>query len=155
MDIAAVQALFAQARPADAHRPAPGRGRGARRGARRAAGRPAGRRADRGAGSGADQAANLSRAYRVNLTMLAAIALLTGGFLVFSAQALSVVRRRTEFAFLRALGLPATAVRLAGGGGRAGRAGGGRGRRRRSATRWPGGRWPCSAATWAPGYFAG
>ena len=54
----------------------------------------------------ADQAANLSRAYRVNLTMLAAMALLTGGFLVFSAQALSVVRRRTEFAFLRALGLP-------------------------------------------------
>ena len=53
----------------------------------------------------ADQAANLSRAYRVNLTMLAAMALLTGGFLVFSAQALSVVRRRTEFAFLRALGL--------------------------------------------------
>ena len=55
--------------------------------------------------AGTDQAANLSRAYRVNLTMLAAIALLTGGFLVFSAQALSVVRRRTEFAFLRALGL--------------------------------------------------
>lgn len=51
------------------------------------------------------QAANLSRAYRVNLTMLAAMALLTGGFLVFSAQALSVVRRRTEFAFLRAIGL--------------------------------------------------
>jgi len=53
----------------------------------------------------ANQAANLSRAYRVNLTMLAAMALLTGGFLVFSAQALSVVRRRTEFAFLRAIGL--------------------------------------------------
>ncbi|MBK8320288.1 MAG: ABC transporter permease [Betaproteobacteria bacterium] len=53
----------------------------------------------------ADQAGNLSRAYRVNLTLLAAIALLTGGFLVFSAQALSVVRRRSEFAFLRALGL--------------------------------------------------
>lgn len=52
-----------------------------------------------------DQAANLSRAYRVNLTMLAAIALVTGGFLVFSAQALSVVRRRAEFAFLRAIGL--------------------------------------------------
>ncbi|WP_295390560.1 FtsX-like permease family protein [uncultured Thiodictyon sp.] len=52
-----------------------------------------------------NQAANLSRAYRVNLTMLAAIALVTGGFLVFSAQALSVVRRRTEFAFLRAIGL--------------------------------------------------
>jgi len=54
----------------------------------------------------AGQTANLSRAYRVNLTMLAAIALLTGGFLVFSAQALAVVRRRTEFAFLRAIGLP-------------------------------------------------
>ncbi|MFD2113812.1 FtsX-like permease family protein [Thiorhodococcus fuscus] len=52
-----------------------------------------------------DQAANLSRAYRVNLTMLAAIALVTGGFLVFSAQALSVVRRHTELAFLRAIGL--------------------------------------------------
>ncbi|MBX3684654.1 MAG: FtsX-like permease family protein [Rhodocyclaceae bacterium] len=51
------------------------------------------------------QAAGLSRAYRVNLTMLAVIALVTGGFLVFSTQALSVVRRRTEFAFLRAIGL--------------------------------------------------
>ena len=60
--------------------------------------------------SEADQAANLSRAYRVNLTLLAAMALLTGGFLVFSAQALSVVRRRTEFAFLRAIGLPRRAL---------------------------------------------
>jgi putative ABC transport system permease protein len=51
------------------------------------------------------QAANLSRAYRVNLTLLAAMALVTGAFLVFSAQALSVVRRRTELAFLRAIGL--------------------------------------------------
>ncbi|MBS0511817.1 MAG: ABC transporter permease [Proteobacteria bacterium] len=51
------------------------------------------------------EAANLSRAYRVNLNMLAAIALLTGGFLVFSAQWLAVVRRRREFAVLRALGL--------------------------------------------------
>jgi putative ABC transport system permease protein len=55
--------------------------------------------------SAENQAANLSRAYRVNLTMLAAMALLTGGFLVFSAQALSVVRRHTEFAFLHAIGL--------------------------------------------------
>ncbi len=52
-----------------------------------------------------NEAARLSRAYRVNLSLLAAIALLTGAFLVFSAQALSVVRRRSEFAFLRALGL--------------------------------------------------
>lgn len=51
------------------------------------------------------EAAALSRAYRVNLTMLAAIALLTGGFLVFSTQWLSVVRRRREFALFRALGM--------------------------------------------------
>ncbi|AGA89170.1 ABC-type transport system, involved in lipoprotein release, permease component [Thioflavicoccus mobilis 8321] len=51
------------------------------------------------------EVSGLSRAYRVNLTMLAAIALLTGAFLVFSAQWLSVVRRRPELAFLRALGL--------------------------------------------------
>ncbi len=53
----------------------------------------------------ASEASTLSRAYRVNLTMLAAIALLTGGFLVFSTQLLSVARRRREFALLRALGM--------------------------------------------------
>lgn len=52
-----------------------------------------------------DELGALSRAYRVNLTMLAAIALLTGGFLVFSTQFLSVARRRREFALLRALGM--------------------------------------------------
>ncbi len=51
------------------------------------------------------EAGALSRAYRVNMTMLAAIALLTGGFLVFSTQLLSVARRRREFALMRALGL--------------------------------------------------
>ncbi|HYG55717.1 MAG TPA: ABC transporter permease, partial [Burkholderiales bacterium] len=35
-----------------------------------------------------------SRAYRVNLNVLAMVALFTGGFLVFSAQALEVARRR-------------------------------------------------------------
>jgi putative ABC transport system permease protein len=51
------------------------------------------------------QVAGLSRAYRVNLTMLAVIALVTGGFLVFSTQLMAVVRRRQELAFLRALGV--------------------------------------------------
>jgi len=46
----------------------------------------------------------LSRAYRVNLNMLALMALLTGGFLVYSAQSLSVARRRPQFALLRVLG---------------------------------------------------
>ncbi|WP_036166649.1 FtsX-like permease family protein [Massilia sp. 9096] len=48
---------------------------------------------------------NLSRAYRVNLTVLALVALFTGAFLVFSTQALSVLRRRSQFALLRTLGL--------------------------------------------------
>jgi len=48
--------------------------------------------------------ANMSRAYRVNLNMLALVALFTGAFLVFSTQALSVIRRRQQFALLRVLG---------------------------------------------------
>ncbi|WP_020652074.1 FtsX-like permease family protein [Massilia niastensis] len=48
---------------------------------------------------------NMSRAYRVNLTVLALVALFTGAFLVFSTQALSVIRRRSQFALLRVLGL--------------------------------------------------
>jgi putative ABC transport system permease protein len=52
----------------------------------------------------ASRSASLSRAYRVNLGMLAMVALLTGGFLVFSAQSLSVARRTPQFALLRVLG---------------------------------------------------
>ncbi len=48
----------------------------------------------------------LTRAYRVNLQMLALVALVTGGFLVFSAQSLSVARRVRTFALFRTLGLP-------------------------------------------------
>ncbi len=51
-----------------------------------------------------ERASNMSRAYRVNLNMLALIALLTGAFLVFSNQALAVMRRRSQFALLRVLG---------------------------------------------------
>ena len=56
----------------------------------------------------ADQEArinDMSRAYRVNLNMLALVALFTGAFLVFSTQALSVTRRRHQLALLRVLGL--------------------------------------------------
>jgi putative ABC transport system permease protein len=48
--------------------------------------------------------ANMSRAYRVNLNVLAMVALFTGAFLVFSTQALSVLRRRPQFALLRVMG---------------------------------------------------
>ncbi|MBK7814627.1 MAG: FtsX-like permease family protein [Rhodocyclaceae bacterium] len=53
------------------------------------------------------RASNLSRAYRVNLDVLALVALFTGAFLVFSTQTLAVARRRRELALLRTLGWPA------------------------------------------------
>ena len=57
-------------------------------------------------------ARGLSRSYRVNLSVLALVALFTGGLLVFSTQVLSVLRRRAYFALLRVLGL--TRSRLVG-----------------------------------------
>ncbi len=44
--------------------------------------------------------ASVSRSYRVNLNVLALVALFTGGLLVFSTQALAVVQRRGHFALL-------------------------------------------------------
>lgn len=56
------------------------------------------------------QGSALSRAYRVNLDMLALVALLTGGFLVYSAQSLAVARRQRAFALLRTLGVSRSGV---------------------------------------------
>ena len=53
------------------------------------------------------RASNLSRAYRVNLGVLALVALLVGGFLVYSVVALSVAQRTPAFALLGVLGLAA------------------------------------------------
>ena len=50
---------------------------------------------------------NVSRAYRVNLTVLALVALFTGGFLVFSILSLSVAKRQQQLALLGVLGLSA------------------------------------------------
>ena len=55
--------------------------------------------------SSASATARFSRAYRVNLNVLALIALFTGAMLVYSTQALAVARRRAQFALLRTLGL--------------------------------------------------
>ena len=55
----------------------------------------------------AARVSNLSRAYRVNLTVLALIALFTGAFLVFSVLSLSVAKRAQQFALLGVLGLSA------------------------------------------------
>jgi putative ABC transport system permease protein len=63
------------------------------------------------AASDAAQNDSLSAAYRVNLDMLALVALLTGGFLVYSAQSLSVARRNAQFALLRVLGMERNQVR--------------------------------------------
>ena len=48
---------------------------------------------------------HLSRAYRVNLTVLALVALFTGAFLVYSVLSLSVAKRAQQFALLAVLGL--------------------------------------------------
>lgn len=57
-----------------------------------------------------ERAGALSRAYRTNLDMLALVALFTGGFLIFSSQALALLRRRSQLALLRALGVTRTAL---------------------------------------------
>lgn len=57
-----------------------------------------------------ERSASVSRAYRLNLDMLAMVALFTGAFLVYSTQVLSVLRRRTHFALLRVTGLTRLAL---------------------------------------------
>ena len=49
---------------------------------------------------------NLSRAYRVNLNVLALVALFTGGFIVYATVSLGVVRQQQELALLGVLGAP-------------------------------------------------
>jgi putative ABC transport system permease protein len=54
--------------------------------------------------AGEQRMSNLSRAYRVNLNVLALVALFTGAFLVFATMALAVVRQQPELALLGVLG---------------------------------------------------
>ncbi len=56
---------------------------------------------------------NLSRAYRVNLNVLALVALFTGAFLVFAAVGLSAVRQRPQLALMSVLGADDAWVRNA------------------------------------------
>ena len=56
-------------------------------------------------GEATQRIAQLSRAYRVNLTVLALVALFTGAFLVYSVLALGVAKRAQQFALLGVLGL--------------------------------------------------
>jgi putative ABC transport system permease protein len=52
----------------------------------------------------AQRMSNVSRAYRVNLNVLAGVALFTGAFLVFATMALSVARQQGELALMGVLG---------------------------------------------------
>ena len=65
---------------------------------------PAGRRAG---------AETMTRAFRLNLTILSLLALVVGMYLVFQALDGAVVRRREEIAILRSLGVPPRAIRQA------------------------------------------
>jgi putative ABC transport system permease protein len=56
------------------------------------------------AGDDRARSGDLSRAYRVNLDMLALMALFTGAFLVYSTQSLAVARRGAQLALLRVIG---------------------------------------------------
>jgi putative ABC transport system permease protein len=58
-------------------------------------------------GDAEQRLSTLSRAYRVNLTVLALVALFVGGFLVFSVVSLSVAQRTPGLALLGVLGLTA------------------------------------------------
>ncbi|MGE0311186.1 MAG: FtsX-like permease family protein [Lautropia sp.] len=57
-------------------------------------------------GDEAQRMSNLSRAYRVNLNVLALVALLTGGFIVFAAMSLAALRQQQAFSLLIVLGAP-------------------------------------------------
>ncbi|MDF1484438.1 ABC transporter permease [Ramlibacter sp. H39-3-26] len=64
-------------------------------------------------GAAVERMDNLSRAYRVNLTVLALVALFTGAFLVFSVLSLGVAKRAQQFALFAVLGLtPRERLRL-------------------------------------------
>jgi putative ABC transport system permease protein len=57
-----------------------------------------------------ERGASLTQAYRLNLDMLALVALFTGAFLVFSSQVLALLRRRTQLALMRSLGITRRAL---------------------------------------------
>ena len=97
---------FRLARPAVADRRAAGARRRPRRACCATLRLPAGVRAAQ-PDEAAQRISNVSRAYRVNLTVLALVALFTGAFLVFSILSLSVARRLPQLALLGVLGLSA------------------------------------------------
>ncbi len=103
MDIAAAQAAFGRLGRITRVdlRLAPGADAGA---LERELALPPGTAFERPAEAG-EATARMTRSYRVNLNVLALVALFTGALLVFSTQALSVARRRAQIALLRVCGV--------------------------------------------------
>ena len=66
-----------------------------------------------GAHTDTGRTAAATRAYRVNLDLLASIALWTGAFLIYATQSLAVLRRRGSLALLRALGVTRIELEIA------------------------------------------
>jgi putative ABC transport system permease protein len=64
-------------------------------------------------GTRRESAETMTRAFRLNLTILSLIALLVGLYLIFQALDGAVVRRRTEIAILRSLGVEERVIQLA------------------------------------------
>ncbi|MCX6953208.1 MAG: FtsX-like permease family protein [Verrucomicrobia bacterium] len=64
-------------------------------------------------GARRESAATMTRAFRLNLTVLSLIALLVGLYLIFQALDGAVVRRRSEIAILRSLGVEEGTLRRA------------------------------------------
>ncbi len=64
-------------------------------------------------GAKRESAETMTRAFRLNLTVLSLIALLVGLYLIFQALDGAVVRRRGEIAILRSLGVEETSIRRA------------------------------------------
>ena len=62
-------------------------------------------------GAKRDSAEAMTRAFRLNLTILSLLALLVGLYLIFQALDGAVVRRRPEIAILRSLGVEESAIR--------------------------------------------
>jgi putative ABC transport system permease protein len=62
-------------------------------------------------GARRETAATMTRAFRLNLTVLSLLALLVGLYLIFQALDGAVVRRRPEMAILRSLGVEETTLR--------------------------------------------
>ena len=60
-----------------------------------------------------ESAATMTRAFRLNLTLLSLIALLVGLYLIFQALDGAVVRRREEIGILRSLGVEERSIRRA------------------------------------------